>query len=210
MALDNMYVVTHIQKFLSEKILNVYTYEADVGMSAVDVGNAFVDDMLDAINALQGDLVTNFELKTYNLGDLGDNDDRALTGHGLGTGADVLPIFNAVGYSLRPASRVVRPGSKRYAGVPETVQTDGTIDGSGYLTAMETLRVAIGTPISDDDTLFATPIIIKRVKYAVPGSDPVRYAYRFPTIGETPVFSQLSAVLTNTKVTHQTSRGNNR
>ncbi len=207
-AIDQIYVVTHVQSNLNEEILNVYTYNADVGMHAIDVCNAFKADMIPAIMAVEGGTIISKEVKAYSLGDLAEVDevtDTTLNGYGS---SDTLPVFNAIGYTLKPAGRAVRAGSKRYANIPEEVQIRGEISDATYLTKMETLRVALDTGISDDDTLFAFPVIVKRVKYDVPGSDPVRSAYRFPTSDEELVFAGLRAVLTSPKVTHQVSRGN--
>jgi hypothetical protein len=73
---------------------------------------------------------------------------------------------------------------------------------------METLRGIFANNISNDDLLFAKFVIVKRVKYDVPGSDPVREAYRFPETDAELVVGNVLNVLTSRKITHQVSRGN--
>jgi hypothetical protein len=138
------------------------------------------------------------------LGDLGEE----TVGTGGGITGEMLPVFNAVNFTIKPASRAVRPGSKRIAGVPETVQLDGTITDSSYITALNGLRVAMGNEISTDDVNFYRLVTIKRVAYDVPDSDPVRVAYRFPETDGELVFAPVRNILLNTKVSHQVSRGN--
>ncbi len=210
MALDGIMVLKLFQEFANEQLLNIFTYQADVGMAAINVRTAFLEDTLPAIRGSQCSQIVTKRIVTQNLGDVGDNDDHDMSLAGAITGDQMLPIFNAIGYTLRPANRVVRPGSKRFAGVSETAQQDGTIVEGGWITAVEATRLALDTPISDDDTLFAYPIVVKRVKYEVPDSDPVRFAYRFPESDLELVFSTLSGVKSSLRITHQVSRGNNR
>jgi hypothetical protein len=121
---------------------------------------------------------------------------------------DMLPVFNAINFTFKPTSRAVRPGSKRIAGIPEGAQDKGTIENAPYLALIETLRVAYGNEISVDDTNFWQFVVVKRVPYDVPDSDPVRTAYRFPETDEELVFAPLRVVTTTPKISHQVSRGN--
>ena len=210
MALDGIMVVKLYQEFANEQLLNVFTFQADAGMTAVDVRTAFQSDLLTPIRGAQCAQLLSKRIVTQNLGDLGDNDDHDISLGGSIGGDQMLPVFNAINYTLRPASRVVRPGSKRFAGVSENAQVDGTVTDTGWLTAIEAVRVALDTPISVDDTLFATPIIVKRVKYHPTGSPEGHFAYRFPETDEELVFSLLSGVKSNTRISHQVSRGNSR
>lgn len=208
MALDDIYVVDHVQSFLGEALHNMYTFERSTTGTAVDLINAFREDMLPLILQLQVDDVRTETIKAYSLGNLSDLDEQTVDETGANVGVDMLPIFNAINFSLKPVGRTVRPGSKRISGVPETVATNGTITDSTYLTAMETFRLELSEPISDDDVTFWNPVIVKRVKYAVPDSDPERFAYRYPMAGDTLVFAALRTVVINRKVSHQVSRGN--
>jgi hypothetical protein len=164
-------------------------------------------DVYPAINQLASSSIYFLSVYAYSLGNLGDSAEQFIDENGI-NGADMLPVFNALGYTLKTANRAVRPGSKRFAGVPEAVQVSGTITDATYVGLMETLRVALDTGLTNDDIQFYTACVVKRIKYEVPGSDPVREAYRWPEDGDPLVVSPLRLVATSKKVTHQTSRGN--
>ncbi len=205
-ALDKLHVVDLKQGFAGQDIHSIFSYE-DIGDgNSFDLGGAFLEDVLPAWNDAQAVDITNTSLTVINLGDLGDNDFRSLTGGGTISGSGMLPLHDAVNFTMKPSSRAVRPGSKRLSGLVELYQTAGTIDNATYITLLNTLRDAIGDHISLDDTNFYAPCVIKRVKYEVPDSDPVRFAYRFPEIGETPVSSQFAGILINLHISHQVSR----
>jgi len=207
-ALANIYVLRHIQDYEGEDVENVYTFENDAGMDAQDLCLAFIEDVLPAVMAIEGGTIVSKEVRAYSLGNLSDLwNETDTTPAGYDT-ADTLPVFNAVGYTFRSGTRAVRPGSKRYANIPETVQIRGQITDAAYIAKMETLRGIFANNISNDDLLFAKFVIVKRVKYDVPGSDPVREAYRFPETDAELVVGNVLNVLTSRKITHQVSRGN--
>lgn len=208
MPIANIYVIDDIQEYQGEPIHNIYTYKSDGTGTAVDVGNSFEQDILPKVLQLQCSQIHHVSLKTYSLSTALPVDERNLDMFGANVGVEMLPIFNAINFSVKPTNRIVRAGSKRYAGVPETVQVDGVITASVYLTAMETLRLALAGSISDDDVIFFEPVIVKRVKYDVPDSSPVRQAYRFPETDAELVTATIGGVTVNRKVSHQVSRGN--
>jgi hypothetical protein len=150
--------------------------------------------------------IENVSINTINLGNLGDNAFDTLTTAGTIAGTEMLPLHDAVNFTLKPANRAVRPGSKRFAGIPEGAVLRGDINDATYLASLELLRIGLGENISDDDTVFFQPVVIKRVKYVPDPERPDHFAYRFPEIGETPVSSTIAGVLLNTHVSHQVSR----
>jgi len=207
-VLADIYVVDCIQSYLSEPIHNIFTFEKlEEGDSSALI-TAFREDIYPAMKAVQCEQIHWESIKAYSLGNLGDLDEYTMGTVGSITGADMLPIFNAVGFSLKPTGRTVRPGSKRIAGIPESVVTDGYVTDSSYITGLNGLRTALGTPITTAEENSWNLVIVKRIKYAVPDSDPVRYAYRYPETDEELVSQRLRNVTLNLKVTHQTSRGN--
>lgn len=206
MALDALYVLDLQQRFGQQEIHNIFTFEGLDTHSAVELNAAFQEDLLPKIVAIQSNQIANVGLNTICLGNLGDNSFVALTGGGSFADGPMLPLHDAINFTLKPASRVVRPGSKRFSGIPKLVDVNGDVSDSTYVGNLNTLKTALDSNISDDDISFYAPVVIKRVKYDVPGSDPVRTAYRFPKIGETPVYSQLAGVLLNLHISHQVSR----
>jgi len=206
MALDGLYVVDLKQIFGTQDIHNIFTYQRDDTGAAIDLNTAFIADVLPAINQIQHTNITNVGLRITNLGDLADNWEDALTGGGVLSGGEMLPLHDAVNYTLKVTNRAVRPGSKRFAGIGELYQNAGTFTDATYIGFLNALKPVLSQVIDSGDGDTFTPVVVKRVKYAVPDSDPVRYAYRFPEIGETPVQSTIAAVLLNTHVSTQVSR----
>lgn len=206
MALVDIYVLDLKQFFGLEECHNIFSYERLGDGTAVDLNNAFIEDVLPAINEVQGDVVTNSSLRTYSLGNLGDFTETALDGGGAGVAAQCLPSFAAYGFTLKPTTRAIRPGSKRFTGVPEASQNNGTIVDSATLANLELLRVALDTEISDDDVNLWANVIVKRVKYVPDPDRPDHFAYRYPETDAELVSSHLGGVLLSVQVTHQTSR----
>lgn len=206
MALDDLYMIVHKQTYVGRKLENVYFYEkADPDLTAVDMNLAFQAEVIPAILDIQGLVVKHTELATINLGNLADNNNLVLNYEGQFGDVDCLPAFNAVNFTLKPVSRVVRPGSKRFTGIPESVAAYGVITDAGYIADLNVLRTILGDPIDNAGEIF-NPVIVKRIKEAVPDTDPVQYTYRLPTIGDTPVYSQLGACLLALNVSSQVSR----
>jgi len=206
MALADLYVLDFKQRFRLQDIHNIFTFDRSGTGNAVDLNSAFVNDLLTPINAIQNNAIENVSLRTYCLGDLADNGEFQLSGGGLDTSTDMLPLHDAVNFTIKSTTRAVRPGSKRFSGVSEPYQSDGDIIDSAYIAVLETLRLALGDPITGDASNIYDPVIVKRVKYTVPDSDPPRDAYRFPEIGETPVVGTVAAVLLNKHISTQVSR----
>jgi len=208
MALADIYQLIHNQSYLGQAIQNVYFYRReDAGSDHADLLDAWVADVMPSVMAIQDPKIITDTVVAKNLENFSDFGETIVDDPGTYDAGQILPIFNAIGYTLRSANRLVRPGSKRITGINESVQLDGIITEAAYITRMETLRVALDTVIGTDP-LFFTPIIVKRVKYEVPDSDPVRFAYRLPETDEELVLATLLGVTTSTHITHQVSRQN--
>lgn len=206
MALSDLYQLVHKQHYIDIEMENVYFYEkSDPDLTAVDLGDAFAATIVPLVKAVQGDEVLHNELVIINLGNLADNATELLSGAGTFGDLEMLPAFNAVNFTLKPVSRAVRPGSKRITGIPESVTSFGAITDSAYITALNNLRAALGDPIDNGGEIFY-PVVIKRVKTLVPDTEPPKYTYTLPAIGDTPVYARLAACLLNTRVSSQVSR----
>lgn len=210
MALEDIYVLDMKQSFNNEPIHNIFTFERLGEGTAVELINAFQADIYPAISAVQCEQITTDFIKAYSLGNLGDLSEETVSDEGNIEGADMLPVFNAVNFSLKPTGRAVRPGSKRFAGIPESVVTDGQITDSAYIAGLNGIRTAFGLEISVDETNFWRMVIVKRIKYLPEDNPPDKFAYRFPEEGDPLVYAPLRNVTLNLKVSHQTSRGNGR
>lgn len=209
MANESLYVVDLKQSYANEPIHNLFTYERNVVNTALELWAAFVSDVLPAINAIQVPAITNVSLKVYSMGNLGDFWEDAITGTGTSSLSAMLPIHDALNFTLKPASRAVRPGSKRFAGVPVEATTNGVVTSSGYITLVNALVTALGDAIEVEVDEFFTPVIVKRVKYNPDPAKPLHFAYRYPLPTDPEAtFAHLGAVLWTRQVSHQDSRGN--
>lgn len=207
-GLADIYVLDLQQSFEGEVIHNIWTFhKLGTGISQ-DLIDAFQSDLLPKIALIQNVEIITKLVRVYSLGNLGDTGEEVFSLPGGQDTGQMLPVFNAMNFTLRPVGRTVRPGSKRFAGVPELVQNKGTITDATYLGQLESLRVGLANELSTDDVNFWQPCITKRVKYEVPDSDPVRFAYRYPETDEELVFAPVGNAVTTTKVSHQVSRGN--
>lgn len=208
MALADIYQLIHRQVQLGQVIENVYFYErTDPAMVAGDLIVAFQASVLPSVLALQSDSFVTTDLLAASLGDLSDFDEQPLASPGTYGSDDPLPSFNALSFTYKPNSRVVRPGGKRIAGIPEIVTTKNNITDGTYAGRVETLRAAMAANLTASGTAFS-PVIVKRIKTAVAGTTPVKYTYRLPRPGDTLVFSTVKAVLSSLVISHQVSRAN--
>lgn len=206
MALSDIYQLTLKQTLFGRIIQNVFFYQrtAPEGTAAVLV-DSWIEFILPNILDVQSASVQNVSVSAINLGDLGDFVDVPNDEVGNYGEVDTLPAFNAVGFSLRLDTRAVRPGSKRFAGVPEEASLNGVLVLPGYLAVVESLRQTLLEPAGVVGDTYI-PIVVKRIKEEVVGTVPTKYNYRLPTTGDPLVVGTVVNVLTNRNVTSQTSR----
>lgn len=206
MPLNQVFQLVDIQSYGVKVIENVYFFEG-IGAAggADDLIDAFIAGYMPAIRALQAQGIFHTEIKVTNLGDLSDFADRAVNLAGLAGAGDTLPSFVAVGYTLKPATRAVRPGSKRYTGILESVVTNGVVTEPTYVAAVETLRVKLDdnvTGVLED----YQPVIVKRIKEPVVGTVPLQYTYRLPHAGDPLVLGLVKQAVSSLQTTSQVSR----
>jgi len=141
MATDDVFLVRDVQTFLGEQMMNTYTYKQRTGSrGAEDLALAWIAGVLPAIQAIQNNGLVHDYVEVINYNDEGDFYVETL---GSGFEGDVsgepLPKFNAWGYRINRATRAVRNGSKRYAGVSENWLASGVPAGTGVVEALEAL-----------------------------------------------------------------------
>jgi hypothetical protein len=199
-----------IQEYHGEQVLNVFFYQdLLLASTAQNVVESYQADVLPKMTGLQSLNMSHVLLDCVNLADSGNFYDLAIDEAG-GDSGDMLPAHSALNFGLRLDSRALRPGSKRICGIPEPAQVDGEITLESYLTNMETFRVQMYTILLSGVLSTFQPIVVKRVPYPVPGSDPERTAYRLPETDEEFVFGNVVQCLTSPHISHQVSRGNGR
>jgi hypothetical protein len=207
MPLNDIYMLTLIQEWGTggKRMNNVFFYEHTAGEdNHVGLGFAFATQILPDINSLQCNIVRNYSVNVVNLGDLGDFGDTVVSGGGLYE-EQSLPIADAIGYTTKLNTRAVRHGGKRFSGIPESVQANGIVTVSGYLTYMETVRGHLMNELTAiGDTWL--PVVIKRVREEIPGTVPQQYTYRLPETDGELVIGEIVAAYTSPKISHQVSR----
>lgn len=210
MALSDCYMLRDIQKFGSELFMNVFFYQ-DLLLASIaqNVVESYVADVIPKVVAMQTTAIDHVKIDCVNLSDPANFFEDDTVHEGLRSG-DTLPLFNAITFGLRLNSRALRPGSKRVGGISESDQSQGELTGSTILTAAEAYRVQMSTILLSGVLSTFQPIVIKRVLYDVPGSSPVRQAYRLPETDGEFVFGNVISALVSTHVSHQVSRGNGR
>ncbi len=206
MPVSDIYSLTVKQRLFGKPVENVFFYEKlDPEGTAEDLRAGWQTLMSVAMVTLQASAVSWVSIDTTNLGDLSDFEKHPVTQSGLAGSSDCMPAFNAVGYTLNPATRAVRPGSKRIAGVLEAVATNGVFTEPTFVDNMEDFRILL-----DDNVVGALseyqPVIVKRIKTAVPDTVPQQYTYRLPETGDTLVLGLVKSATSNIRVTSQTSR----
>jgi len=161
MALDQVYQLIVRQSLFGKEIENVFFY-AKQGLvgNATDLRTAFNTTMSVAIRQLQSAAVTWLSVDTTNLGDEADFEKFPFVVGGLAGAGDTLPSHDAVGYTLNPVTRAVRPGSKRFAGILEAVVQNGALTEPTYVEHVEQLRVLLDDALSGAVGSY-DPVIVK-------------------------------------------------
>lgn len=184
---------------------SVFFFDHTAGSgTALTLAELLEDGCLSLMNDLQTQFVKNKSIEVINLGELSDFISYPLTGEG-GWAGDSLPPYAAVGYTMKLNTRAVRHGGKRFSGVPESAQDDGKVTDPSYQTAMEAMRLFLSQEVVGASDTFL-PVVVKRVRTAVPDTVPTRYTYRLPRAGDTLVLGEVVSVLTSNSLSHQVSR----
>ena len=207
MALGDIYMARLKQRWgtAGQDLENVFFYEWTLGAkSAMDVATLIETQLLPNINAIQTSFVKNVSVDVINMGDLGDFVSYPLTGAGEII-AQTLPPQNAISYTLKLDTRAVAKGGKRFAGVPESAQSDGVLDEAGYITDVAQLRTALTAELGDVTQTYK-PIVVKRIKTLVDGTVPPKYRYRLSEAGDTLVTGNVVTVTYSHNVGSQNSR----
>lgn len=116
----------------------------------------------------------------------------------------MMPLHDAVNFTLRTNTRAVRPGKKRISGFVESKQSKGMIVDATFISALNTLRVQLATPSEGGSGAVYTPVIIKRVKETDEETGEV--TYRLPATEGELVYGVVQTALVNLQVTTQRSR----
>lgn len=204
MALGDTYLLRSRQRTTyGVELENVYFYRGTGVGLALNLCQAFADDITPLVAALQPVDVTHYLLEAGSLFDLTDFGSLAISVAGTILNETSAP-FTAVNFTLRVPTRAIRPGSKRIGPVPESVIQNGVINDAPYILSVGALVLALDDVIepSANPAQSFEPVLVKRI--LIPGSDPKRY--RLPaTIAEATI-SPVTQVAFSNIVSHQVSR----
>jgi hypothetical protein len=168
MAVGDHYIIKVFQTLLGQQVLNVYAYEVTSGtLIASDVVIPFETHLLAPLSVAQS---TQLAIDTIEVVNLENPSDFFIAASAIGgnEGGDVMAPFVCYSALLRRASRAVRNGHKRWAGVPEGAVTAGHLE-SSFLAIIETAALNCSTPVIGTSPAFVlTPKIWRRPKLGPP------------------------------------------
>lgn len=194
-----------------EMLLNNFFYERQTaGGSAADLIVAFQNAGLlwDEWKTAQLSQIKHTRRTAICLGSLTDFADSIEADAGVGATGEMLPIHDAVNFTLRLDTRAVRPGSKRLSGLSEAHQSGGIVTDATYIGYLNDIVAGLSATLTGDDDSYK-PVVVKRI-YEAPDLTHPRARYRLPeTTGEL-VLGHVTGALVNLRISHQTSRGNGR
>lgn len=211
--LGDLYEITLTGRLYNQTINNVFHFYQDLefittnptkAQALVDRWNSTHLPTIAEISS--GDLLyTN--IAGRNLYNAADAYDLAisLTGQGASAPNDTLSSFVATGFTLMPETPLVKPGSKRFAGLWESAQVDGVITDAGTITICNNVAAKLEAPVTIGTVIFDPvflPVIVKRVRSGTPGN----YEYRLPANAGEGQWSNIVVALFNAIVTSQVSR----
>lgn len=157
---------------------NVFYYGVVGGSpSAINLRNAFGEDVAPAIQAIQSEDVLYASINSVGVQGIFDFDDYPFTAVGS-VGDFAEPTFVAWGYRYNRAASNERHGYKRFAGVADTWWEGGEIDPANN-TALAAVATVLEGDINNGGSTF-TPLIQRRFLDKVP-VDPPEY-YTFNTV----------------------------
>lgn len=191
---------------------NLWFNQIGILGGAEDLANGITEPggILETINSLQVSKCENDTIKVINLFSPTDFFEEDLTGAGAYTSSQSLPIHSAVNFTKKTDNREINNGTFRISGIPEEVQADGVITESGYIGFLNDLRALLAADVNTLSDNGFDPIVVKRIEYDVPGSSPVRKAYKLPASAGAAELAHVVSVIVNTRISHQVSRGNGR
>lgn len=201
-SIGDVYQIVDSGTMIGQKVLNVYFYKlvaTPAGfVGAEDVAQAYVDQVLPDVVAIQTADVLHQSVKATNLFDETDAHEILVSEPGV-AGSDSQGTFEAYPFRLVGDNAAVRAGAKRYPGVEDSFVSDGVVTDVDILALLndladklaDTLTFGIGVSLLD-------PVIVKRILL---GGN-----YTLPTTPEDAILSVVTDVLFDTLVTSQVSR----
>lgn len=183
---------------------NVYFYIGTGDGLSLDLYEAFIEDMLPDIAAMQPNDIDHVEIAVQSLFDPTDFTVQTILAPGTWA-VEANAQFTAVSFGLRLPTRAIRPGSKRIGPVPEDAAVSSAITSVPYLAAVNVVRASLGSTIEPAANPSRTfdPVVVKRIKETSPSGV---VSYRLPTSFGEATYAPITAVTVDLFVSHQDSR----
>jgi len=210
MALSDIIKVDLVGSADNEEFRNTFFYRRLGGGTDTAQALANWENLIEPkLQDVTCSILTYVRLDAVNLGDPTDFATLALgdTGNVV---TQSSPFHTAINFTYKLNTRAVRPGSKRITGIPENVTTFNVITDVAYIASLELLRAELGFNLRSGGVDNWKPVVVKRIKYVPDPAHPTRFAYRLPETDLELVFGDVVAVLVDTRLSHQVSRGNGR
>lgn len=150
------------QTLFGEEVCNVFHYQ--LLRDGPGIGNLITEwntNIKPVVQAVQSNDLTYVEYEGFNINSPQTEFSKAATaGTGTVTG-DAMPRFVAFGFNLIRATKEVRNGSKRIAGVVESMVVDGVLDPL-YQTSVDAVANAFASVIQVGGIDTFLPVILRR------------------------------------------------
>lgn len=153
MAIGDIYQLIDWQEFAGQHCLNIYYYQLSTASGAApyaeDLATLFAAGPLVDIVEVQVSGLQHTQIVVTCPDDFSDFFTLPLVAPiGTGTaGTEGLPPYAAGSIRLNRATRELRNGQKRFAGPPESAQTNGTVT-TAYTTAMNTIAADLAANLT--------------------------------------------------------------
>lgn len=143
MAVGDLWKLIDVQNLAGQQVLNVYFYEEVTSPTLLSpplaLIQAFRDSVVAPLALIQATELIHINYLVENTDNPAEFGSLAASSTGA-VSAESLPPFCAWAFRLNRTTRVIRNGQKRFAGVPESLQDNGTITAAG---------LALAIPVAD-------------------------------------------------------------
>ena len=169
MALSDGDIIEIVDRQLqgADVTLNVYHYRINTSVippSPAQVAEFWWNDCNTVIRDLQTDDILHIRVTCRHLDNATNYGEYIIPEEeqaGVNTGVDTLPRQDAVGVTFQPAEPLVKPGSKRIAGIPENVSGNWGLLTSGFVTIVGEYGAHMSSQLNDVvHGAVLTPIIV--------------------------------------------------
>lgn len=173
--------ITDRQTLFGQEVLNVYWYQIATdlgGATAAEIAEQWWGSLGEEIRAVQHTSLNHIDVTVESIDGSRDFGTFTIPGGGengaIGTG-DCMPPFTTWSFTLIPENRLVRPGGKRIAGVPELEVASGGVVGSSITPTLIELAEEMARQLNYLSTLDALiPVVVGFPHPASPTGRPAR------------------------------------